>query len=1011
MGSGTMFGGVAQEETGWWCDDPIENSAQDGFGRLQFVEQVIGVLGQVARRPSSSVVALVGPWGSGKTSTANLVLGMLDRDHWGVSRLNPWALGSADAIVTELLGAIASALPTGAPGKRAREKLRDYATAGAPLLSLIPTVGSTVEKIVTTAVKSADSNTIQEHFERVSRALNELCHPVLVFVDDVDRLHPDELTALFRAVRVLGRLPYVHYMIAYDQRTILDLLTATSVAKGDENRALAFLEKIVTVPVDQPAIHEDQAALLFDDGLTRLLDDLHLAPTEEQQQRLATEWELLLADDLAQPRGIRRLLAQLRMYLPPIANDVDIVDYVLVTHLRLSYPRLYQSLRSDRRILPGTSSNAGRERLQTWQDGTALDDLGLGKRRTPLLEGIHRLFPAIVGDDVPASPRSRGIDDVNYTDRYFVFGFSENEVSDAELLDRMRTWAASGELPSTLAWAFTPSPSDRRAATRRASLIRRLAGLTEQLGVENATRLLRAVVDQLPPPVSGRLLIGRPSAALEHLLTQLISTADDPGVPEIVDTAYRHGMRTFLSFLNCLPRSRRGDASWRARLVQHAAKRGWQAFLGHVQAGKDAPDEPTASLFGRIEQLIGSRRADRLLQKAVDAGMSPVDIAARFVQVDDLGGEIGPVFRDFEADDLVNRIGVDRIRRRSAELEPHISDDLARDDMGWAGRRRYAKIALADAAGLRVVYRSGLPKVLDPFGAGRRVQVLDVASDEPDLRISVSALLPAGDRVPEPTAATRGPTGDQREQILRAQLDASALSEWLRHVAAHAWPLEFAGWQVSEPGDGRSVTRLTATPPSEVAGDGVRQPAVLAGALIRSGSDKGNPFLVADYSIGLWLTKLDSDRSLVEKAAESRPLPAALSLAELQAMLVAVMTTALTSSQALFRALAGGSSQVRFGALPGVSNARGSITAVKVDAEAPHEIDAVLKLGALPRAGRGTGSRSQSATFRGQTTWAAPRAERASREWAFALTAEWLMQSGYRGYEDELQRASNTEIG
>ncbi|WP_328426548.1 KAP family NTPase [Micromonospora sp. NBC_00389] len=44
--------------------------------------------------------------------------------------------------------------------------------------------------------------------------MHALARPTLVVIDDVDRLQPEQLLAVFRAVRVLGLLPHVHYVLA-----------------------------------------------------------------------------------------------------------------------------------------------------------------------------------------------------------------------------------------------------------------------------------------------------------------------------------------------------------------------------------------------------------------------------------------------------------------------------------------------------------------------------------------------------------------------------------------------------------------------------------------------------------------------------------------------------------------------------------------------------------------------------------------------------------------------------
>ena len=60
--------------SGWpQVDVPIAGQAEDLLGRGAFVDRVAEVLDELQASEESSVLALVGPWGSGKSSTINLV--------------------------------------------------------------------------------------------------------------------------------------------------------------------------------------------------------------------------------------------------------------------------------------------------------------------------------------------------------------------------------------------------------------------------------------------------------------------------------------------------------------------------------------------------------------------------------------------------------------------------------------------------------------------------------------------------------------------------------------------------------------------------------------------------------------------------------------------------------------------------------------------------------------------------------------------------------------------------
>src|SRR5215217_1474426 len=100
-----------------WMDDPIQSADEDLLGRGDFARHLARVVNGVGTFPSSTVVGLVGPWGSGKTSIINLMerdLKLMERDlepTWGVSRFDPWESSDVGALIQGFFRAISIALP------------------------------------------------------------------------------------------------------------------------------------------------------------------------------------------------------------------------------------------------------------------------------------------------------------------------------------------------------------------------------------------------------------------------------------------------------------------------------------------------------------------------------------------------------------------------------------------------------------------------------------------------------------------------------------------------------------------------------------------------------------------------------------------------------------------------------------------------------------------------------------------------------------------------------------
>jgi predicted KAP-like P-loop ATPase len=92
-------------------DDPIDTPEDDLLGRERLAEVLAAEISSVdARR--GAVVAITGPWGSGKTSLMNLAAARLNKDAQvlGVVEFNPWLFSGAEQLTESLLAELATQL-------------------------------------------------------------------------------------------------------------------------------------------------------------------------------------------------------------------------------------------------------------------------------------------------------------------------------------------------------------------------------------------------------------------------------------------------------------------------------------------------------------------------------------------------------------------------------------------------------------------------------------------------------------------------------------------------------------------------------------------------------------------------------------------------------------------------------------------------------------------------------------------------------------------------------------
>src|SRR5690606_26651920 len=118
--------------------------------------------------------------------------------------------------------------------------------------------------------------------ERASTALQSANLPILVVMDDLDRLTPQELLVVFKLIRLVGNLPNVYYLVSFDEQTLIDILCRTDLVGSDPQRAREFIEKIIQVRLDLPAFRDRDALALTSKSLD-LLTISHQAEMSEDE--------------------------------------------------------------------------------------------------------------------------------------------------------------------------------------------------------------------------------------------------------------------------------------------------------------------------------------------------------------------------------------------------------------------------------------------------------------------------------------------------------------------------------------------------------------------------------------------------------------------------------------------------------------------------------------------------------------------------------------------------------
>jgi predicted KAP-like P-loop ATPase len=368
-------------------DTPIADKNADVLGRSTLAALIAA---EVTAAPPDSgiVIGLMGPWGSGKTSVLNLVESELAEDV-EVLRFNPWWFSGAPELLTRFFAELAAVLRNSDDEqlRAAAGTVLAYGSAIAPLLKLaFGARGEAVGELITGAGEAdiANQPSARDQYEGLRAELSRSERRIVVVVDDIDRLTPDEIREVVRLVKLVGELPNVSYLLAFDRRRVEAAL--------DDGRA--YLEKIIQVPHDLPFVAPATLRQIAVEQLQANLGDLPLRHFD--QARWAELFGLGIAPMLTTMRDAKRYANIAPAALALVGDEVASEDILALEGLRIFEPDVYAALPRLAEVLTDSAGLDFRDDAVIEKERRALVDdvLKDAVRLEPTNELMQALFPA-----------------------------------------------------------------------------------------------------------------------------------------------------------------------------------------------------------------------------------------------------------------------------------------------------------------------------------------------------------------------------------------------------------------------------------------------------------------------------------------------------------------------------------------------------------------------------------------------------------------------------------------
>jgi hypothetical protein len=322
------------------ADNPIRKVEDDALGRAKvahsFAENVLSLDAN-----EGVVVGVLGPWGAGKTSFINLARTRLEAVGIAVLDFNPWMFSGTEQLVESFFVELSAQLRLRPGLATVGKDLEEY---GETLSGLgwLPLVGAWIERGRTAAgvvakILQRRKEGVSKQRAKIENALSALDRPLIVVVDDIDRLTNSEIRDVFKLVRLTASFPNVIYILAFDRKRVEKALADQGIPGRD------YIEKILQVAVDIPAV---PAGVLNKEALQAI--DKAISTIDSKGPFDESAWPDVYMEVirplLRNMRDVRRYTATIHGTVRDLDGQISLVDVLALEAVRVFLPEVFHEM-------------------------------------------------------------------------------------------------------------------------------------------------------------------------------------------------------------------------------------------------------------------------------------------------------------------------------------------------------------------------------------------------------------------------------------------------------------------------------------------------------------------------------------------------------------------------------------------------------------------------------------------------------------------------------------------
>ncbi|HHP0348611.1 hypothetical protein E1A86_15420 [Acinetobacter baumannii] len=436
------------DKYGFSADRPITKLEDDLLGRAEFSKNLSDAISQW-KGDDSLVIALHGDWGSGKSSIKNMALAhsKQQKNSPTIIEFSPWEWSAQDKIIEAFFDEISKSIGRKNTSKEDQDLanifsrygnhlstahtllkganlsiplfttailstglISSYFTDNSQLVLLITTLTSITSLILSATEKGSEllgklsenyekkaklnEKTLKEIREELIKALTKRKTPLLIVMDDLDRLTAVELRMIFQLIKANTDFPNVIFLLLF-QKDIVEKKLTDSTQSGEN-----YLEKIIQIPFTIPQIQLKQVH----EVLFKLLDNIinsHIdADKKFNQERWAEIYHNGFKNYFKNLRNVYRFNSTLSFNFNLFKNndifEADPIDLIAIECLRVFEPNVYSKLSNSKEAFTTLRSSPSDNQSQKAKYSRIIENIinsASEINRESVKEILKNLFP------------------------------------------------------------------------------------------------------------------------------------------------------------------------------------------------------------------------------------------------------------------------------------------------------------------------------------------------------------------------------------------------------------------------------------------------------------------------------------------------------------------------------------------------------------------------------------------------------------------------------------------